>query len=169
MLSGLLSAWFWRFANRLIPCRALVCMALEDVDAHHLTLPEGFRSRVAGSGELAAHMQRLARTERRSDECYAVFDGERLASFGPYSLRPTVIDGYPVYLDDGLAYLHPGFTQPRYSGLLLHAIAIGRALREYQRRVVRMIISDAQRWSPVWAAWDRPAQNVMGQQTVAVG
>lgn len=128
----------------------MVCLVLDEVEARQLELPEGFSSRVAGSADLASHIgspgfsftrESLARAERRCDECYAVFDGERLASFGSYSLR-TAIDSYPVYFDSGLVYMHHGFTHPDYRGLRLHAIGMGRALREYQSRGARMIISD---------------------------
>jgi hypothetical protein len=67
----------------------------------------------------------------RGDRCYAIVDGERLASFGWYARRPTPIDrGLYLRFDPRLVYMYKGFTHRDYRGRRLHAIGMTRALSE---------------------------------------
>lgn len=78
----------------------------------------------------------------RGDECFALFDGRRLASYGWYSRRPTRIsDGLVLHFDPGWVYMYKGYTQPAYRGMRLHGIGMSLALRAYTERGARGLIS----------------------------
>jgi hypothetical protein len=68
---------------------------------------------------------------RRGDRCYALFQGETLASYGWYSDRPSSIDdNLLIHFDPVYAYMYKGYTVPAYRGLHLHAVGMCRALRD---------------------------------------
>jgi hypothetical protein len=79
----------------------------------------------------------------KGDECYAILEGERLASYGWYARTPTTLDlpdlklhFRPVYV-----YMYKGFTHPDYRGQRLHAIGMTRALESYLARGYRGLIA----------------------------
>jgi GNAT superfamily N-acetyltransferase len=72
--------------------------------------------------------------EKRGDRCYAIFDGDTLASYGWYATKPTRLSEFPgdgiLYFDPKYAYMHNGFTRPEYRGKRLHAVGMAAALEE---------------------------------------
>jgi hypothetical protein len=73
----------------------------------------------------------------RGDQCYVLFDGDTLASYGWYSTRPTrltEIAGAPVlHFDPSYAYMYNTFTRPEYRGRRLHGVGMAAALEECTR------------------------------------
>ncbi|CAI8955832.1 hypothetical protein [Methylocaldum szegediense] len=79
----------------------------------------------------------------KGDECYGIFDGDRLASYGWYSFRPTRIDPPELVLrfDPQYVYMYKGFTHVRYRGQRLHAIGMTLALKHYLDRGYKGLVS----------------------------
>ncbi|MFT3776146.1 MAG: hypothetical protein QM820_63190 [Minicystis sp.] len=66
----------------------------------------------------------------RGDRCYAIREGERLASYGWYSRKPTPVDlGGAFQFDPRYVYMYKGFTHLDYRGRRLHAIGMTWALQ----------------------------------------
>lgn len=113
---------------------------LGDVRDRALFEAPGFRGRFVEPEELAyvyagtfelwpAFLRDAA---RRGDRCYALFQGETLASYGWYSDLPSSIDdNFVLHFDPAYAYMYKGYTVPAYRGLHLHAVGMCRALREF--------------------------------------
>ena len=65
----------------------------------------------------------------RGDQCYAIVDGNTLASYGWYTHGPALIDeGLRLSFDPRYVYMYKGFTLPRYRGQRLHAVGMTLAL-----------------------------------------
>ena len=78
----------------------------------------------------------------RGDRCYGVLDGDRLASFGWYSTRATVVlDHLYLHFDPAFCYMYNGFTHPDYRGERLHGIGMARALRALTDEGCRGIVA----------------------------
>jgi L-amino acid N-acyltransferase YncA len=140
-----------RAINRLLPLRVRIGMVLEKVESKSLETDPRFRCGFLSPERLIQFADRdgytinarsLDRACRNGDECYAILDGDRLASLGWYAVRPTVNDEFLVSFNSGHVYMHKGYTHPDYRGQRLHAVGMARALREYQQRGFRGIISD---------------------------
>lgn len=125
---------------------------VEDVDPR-LFDAGPFASRFCTRSELmaAAHLDEVRaamspdfveRALSRGDECFGIFDEDRLASFGWYSSRPTnVEDDLSLHFDPAWVYMYKGFTLGAYRGKRLHGIGMSLALREYTQRGSRGLIS----------------------------
>src|SRR6267154_1777343 len=96
-----------RVVNKIAYFRILEGMTvrLQDVRDPTLFEAQGFDARFVGADELAKFAYEpaynisvdfLHRTRVRGDRCYALFDGETLASYGWYSDLPTPIDEHFV-------------------------------------------------------------------------
>lgn len=78
----------------------------------------------------------------RGDDCYGIFDGYRLVSFGWYSNQPTPIsDDLVLHFDPSWVYMYKGYTLPAYRGKRLHGVGMSLALKEYTERGSRGLIS----------------------------
>ncbi len=70
----------------------------------------------------------------RGDRCYAVLDGDRLASYGWYATRPLIVAaGLDLDFDPAYAYMHTGYTHADYRGKRLHAIGMTRVVAASSR------------------------------------
>jgi hypothetical protein len=140
-----------RAVNRVVPFQIMRGMTavLPDINPG-LFDPGSFRADFATREEL------LARTGdeyemspsfvrdalSKGDECFALYDGDRLASFGWYSNQPTLIsDGLLLHFDPSWVYMYKGYTHPDYRGKRLHGIGMSLALRAYTERGSRGLIS----------------------------
>ena len=78
----------------------------------------------------------------KGDECFAVLDGDVLASYGWYSNVPTLIsDELLLHFSRDYVYMYKGYTHPKYRGQRLHAIGMTRALQAYLERGYHGLIS----------------------------
>jgi|RhiMethySRZTD1v2_1073278.scaffolds.fasta_scaffold06869_3 hypothetical protein len=92
--------------------------------------PDELADGYAGTHELWPAFLRDA--AQRGDRCYALFQGETLASYGWYSDLPSSIDdNFLLHFDPAYVYMYKGYTVPAYRGLRLHAVGMCRALREF--------------------------------------
>ncbi len=140
-----------RAVNRVVPFQILRGMTaiLPDINPG-LFDAGGFRAGFAHRDEvLAAATAEYEMTPAfaeealdKGDECFALFDGDRLASFGWYSNQPTRIsDGLVLRFDPAWVYMYKGFTHPDYRGKRLHGIGMSLALRACVDRGSRGLIS----------------------------
>lgn len=68
----------------------------------------------------------------RGDRCYGAFDGDILASYGWYSIRPTPVNReLTLHFDPSYAYMYKGYTLPAYRGRRLHGIGMARAMKAH--------------------------------------
>ena len=91
----------------------------------------------------------------KGDQCYAVFDGQRLASYGWYSTRPTKIGAcLQLSFAPGYAYVYHGYTRPEYRGRRVQAVRATLALIEQQRQGAKGVLSyiEADNFSAIRAA-----------------
>jgi len=78
----------------------------------------------------------------RGDRCYAVLDGDRLASYGWYATRPLIVAaGLYLDFDPAHAYMHTGYTHGDYRGERLHGIGMARALETLTGEGSRGLVS----------------------------
>jgi len=78
----------------------------------------------------------------KGDRCYAFLAGDRLASFGWYSDKPTLIDGgLQLEFDPSWVYMYHGFTHEADRGHRLHAVGMAKALRAFTEMGYRGIVS----------------------------
>ena len=81
----------------------------------------------------------------KGDECYAIFDGQHLASFGWYSQKPTLLQPrLTLHFAPSYVYMYNGYTFPEYRGQRLHAVGMSRALKEYSNRGRKGLVSVVQ-------------------------
>jgi hypothetical protein len=78
----------------------------------------------------------------KGDECFAIFDGDKLASVGWYARTPTAIStSQRLHFDPSWAYMYKGYTIPAYRGKRLHGIGMSLALQSFSERGARGLIS----------------------------
>jgi hypothetical protein len=78
----------------------------------------------------------------KGDRCYAILDGETLASYGWYARGETsVTEDLNLHFHPEWAYMYKGFTRPEYRGQRLHAIGMARAMMEHVREGSRGVVS----------------------------
>jgi hypothetical protein len=143
----------YRVLNKIVQFEILKGMTarLQDVTDAGLFETQGFEARFVGEGELAkfafdgAHdlsAEFLHQARGRGDRCYALFDGDELASYGWYSDLPTPVDEHFVlHFDPAYTYMYKGYTAPGYRGKRLHAIGMCRALRALSEEGKKGLIS----------------------------
>jgi hypothetical protein len=140
-----------RSINKVVYLKTLECVVIEEVDPASLTLPPHLRyAHIEG-----ARLSLLGRVKENElpeefvqnaldcgDECYAVMDGNTLASYGWYSKAPTLVDGeLRLLFDPQYVYMYKGFTAKSYRGQRLHAIGMMHALDEYRKQGFKGLIA----------------------------
>lgn len=143
-----------RLVNRLLPFQVLKGMiaTADGIDRSLLDagdLQTRFATReellaAAASAEVAEEMSMAFVDEAiaRGDECYGIFDGATLVSFGWYSNQPTQLsDNLVLHFDRSWMYMYKGYTLRAYRGKRLHGIGMSRALYAYTERGSRGLIS----------------------------
>lgn len=143
-----------RAVNRAVPFQILKGMTavLADIDRRLLEAP-GFDARFATRDELMAALADPELAEEmsaefvesalaRGDECFGLFDGDTLASFGWYSTQPTPIaQDLVLHFDPAWVYMYKGYTLASHRGRRLHGIGMSMALAAYTDRGARGLIS----------------------------
>jgi hypothetical protein len=138
--------------NRALFLKILKGVTIERPDPEFLECPDGYRGGLVTDTQLRelgkdpAHLlpeHFLDEALAKGDECYAIFHGDELASFGWYSTRPTRIDPQElqVNFDPRYAYMYHGFTHPAHRGKRLHAIGMTQALAYFLSKGYRGLVS----------------------------
>ncbi len=127
----------------MVPLRIMktVRLTLDSLDRTYLTLPGELSSGFLDSERLAElakdegydlDQEFLRGAAKKGDRCYAIFDGDKVASYGWYSRAPTHIDAsLLIHFDPAFVYMYKGLTLPEYRGKRLHALGMARALEVY--------------------------------------
>lgn len=142
-----------RLAQRITYTAVLVGMTLtpESLDPRFLEADDKYESRFATADELkeyAADPENdlpadfLDVALAKEDSCYAILDGDRLASYGWYTNTATLFTpGLDLVFDRSWTYMYRGFTHPAYRGQRLHAIGMARAMQHFAENGSRGLIS----------------------------
>jgi hypothetical protein len=140
-----------RSINKFVYLKTLECVVIERVDPGSLILPahldyvrlDGARLSSLGSvkeNELPEGFIRDALAE--GNECYAVLDGDTLASYGWYSKTPTLVnEDLRLHFDRQYVYRYKGFTSKPYRGQRLHAIGMMLALNKYRNQGFKGLVA----------------------------
>jgi hypothetical protein len=138
-------------AKRIASLRVLRAVVIHTPKPEFLELVSPFRAECLSAAELGTHPlpenfeltpEFLASAHARSDSCFAIFEGESLASIGWYTHRPCPVeDGVEVEFDPRYVYMYRGFTEPRYRGLRLHAIGMSLACKHFENGSYRGLVS----------------------------
>jgi hypothetical protein len=151
-LAGLCYDVGYRALNRAAPFMVLKMMriTLAEADPRFLELQPGHRAVFLDEPALRryaldpAHELTQAFLDQalaKGDRCFAILDGDVLASYGWYSGAETQItEELMLRFDPRWIYMYKGFTLPAYRGLRLHGICMVSALREYTRLGLRGIV-----------------------------
>jgi len=142
-----------RIVNRVVPFQVLKGMTatLDGIDRSLLD-GGGFHLRFATRDELLAATALPEIGEEmtaafihaafaQGDECFGIFDGRQLVSFGWYSNQPTHIsDTLAIHFDRSWMYMYKGYTLRSHRGKRLHGIGMSNALAAYTDRGARGLI-----------------------------
>jgi hypothetical protein len=140
-----------RVARRAAGVVTLQCVFLPSVTAESLKTKPQYTCRFLTSEELARYAQDpsleldrefLKLAASKGDRCFAILDGETLASYGWYSTKPTIVDDeLSLRFSPEYVYMYKGFTHPSYRGQRLHAVGMGMALNAYLAEGSKGIVS----------------------------
>jgi hypothetical protein len=141
-----------RLMNRACAFRVLKALAIEQADPKFTKLDARYEHGFVDADTL----RRLARDPvydlppalldaalAKGDRCYAILEGDTLASFGWYSTKPTAIsEDLELRFDDRwYVYMYKGFTHHAHRGKRLHAIGMTLALRRLRAEGFTGIVS----------------------------
>ncbi|HEX3765867.1 MAG TPA: GNAT family N-acetyltransferase [Kofleriaceae bacterium] len=131
--------------------RVLQCVQVCEVDADYLALDPRFEHgfldtdtlrRFSADPRYDLAPEFLDEASAKGDQCYGILDGDRLVSFGWYSMVPTKIsDDLRFCFDQRYMYMYKGFTDPDYRGQRLHARGMTLALHRFRERGARGLVS----------------------------
>lgn len=143
-----------RAVNKLVPFQILRGMTAEVGDVDRRMFDAGdFQTRFATRDELLEAASDDEMSEEldpafieaaivKGDECYGVFDGDRLVSFGWYASQPTeMAPTLVLHFDPRWRYMYKGYTRVSHRGMRLHGIGMSLALRAYAERGFNGLIS----------------------------
>lgn len=83
---------------------------------------------LAAAGDTDLHLPYVAQAIARGDRCFAIFAGDRLASYSWYATLPTgVTQELALHFPSSYVYMHHSFTARAFRGRRLHALGIHRA------------------------------------------
>jgi hypothetical protein len=131
-----------RSVNKCVYYRTLQCLVIDQVDERCQTLPVHLRFAKLDELDLLSFAENpeceltvdFVRQAAKGDECYAILDGDLLASYGWYSREPTLTNSSDLILhfDPKYIYMYKAFTLERYRGQRLHAVGVTRSLARCQ-------------------------------------
>jgi hypothetical protein len=132
----------------------LRCLYIDTPDPAFLTLEPGYQCGFLGAEELDSYVAQpeygltehfVARELAMGHECFAIRDGQSLATYGWYSTTAThFTDDLSVRFGRKWVYMHSGFTHPAYRGRRLHAFGMTIVLTLYRARGFRGLVSIVQ-------------------------
>ena len=140
-----------RSLNRCVYYKTLQYIVIDEAQ-QCLVLPEHLRFarlepedllRLAEKNECAMSVGFVQHALGKGDECYAILEGDGLASYGWYARSATSMDPDDLifHFDAQYVYMYKGFTLQKYRGQRLHAIGMTLALEEYQSRGFKGLVS----------------------------
>ena len=143
---------FLKTVNAFMLFKILRGVTLQKVDPAFLDYPSHFKPMFL-SEQMMRHYARdpvnempesfIEESLAKGDQCFGIFDGAVLASYGWYSRKPTHIDPPELFLhfSPSYIYMYKGFTHHDYRGQRLHAIGMNLALRHYLEKGYKGLVS----------------------------
>ncbi|RMH66329.1 MAG: GNAT family acetyltransferase [Calditrichaeota bacterium] len=143
----------YSFLNKISFYKELqgLTVTMETLNKDYLQLDDAFQARFLSNDELYALSENpdtyisrsfLERNLPKGDMCYAIMQGDVLASYGWYSDKPTLITPeLELHFDPQWIYMYKGYTMPAFRGKRLHAIGMARSLQAYTEKGYKGIIS----------------------------
>jgi len=141
----------YRGINHFTTLMVLKCLTIDVVDRKFLFSKNGYTCEfldpeklmvLSKNREYQLEKHFLDEAISKGDECFAILDGDSLASYGWYSNNPTkVSDELKLHFNERYVYMYNGFTHPDYRGQRLHAIGMTMALDHYLNRGYKGIVS----------------------------
>lgn len=142
---------WYKGVNHLVYFRSLKCLVITKPDPNYLAGNSNYTYRFLTKDELCTfagdpandlELEGLQCAFQKGDKCFGILDGERLASYGWYSNRPTVSsENLHLHFNDQYIYMYQGYTHDDYRGQRLHAIGMTMALQEFLQRGFKGIVS----------------------------
>lgn len=78
----------------------------------------------------------------KNDHCLAIMDGDKIASYGWYSNKPTrILQNIDLHYSSDWVYMYNGLTKPDYRGMRLHAVGMSYATRYFTEQGYKGLIS----------------------------
>ncbi len=150
-LTGAIYDLGYRAMNRFTTLMVLKCVMIDTADQKFLGANNGYTYKFLDPEKLA-HLSKIREYDLdkgfleealgKGDQCFAIMDGDALASYGWYSSRTTkVSDKLRLHFNDRYVYMYNGFTHPQYRGQRLHAIGMTMALNHFLSRGYKGIVS----------------------------
>lgn len=141
-----------RAINRLTLFKILKCMHVSKVDPSYLQIDQKYThgfldkdrlKKFATNSEYELSPKFLEQAMEKGDQCYAILEGDVLASYGWYSNKPTAIHPEELILDfkRQYIYMYKGYTHVNYRGQRLHAIGMVWALKRFLEEGCKGIVS----------------------------
>lgn len=141
----------YRGVNHLTSLMVLKCIKIDVPDPGFLSNNNGYACQfldpkrlmeLSKNREYRLEEEFLGEAISKGDDCFAILDGDRLASYGWYSNKPTKISPeLELRFDERYIYMYNGFTHPNYRGQRLHAIGMTMALNHYLNKGYKGIVS----------------------------
>jgi len=108
----------------------------------HVFLDEAELKKFSQNPETQISEKFLNKALPKGDRCFAIMDGDFLASYGWYSTLPTAIsDELDLHFEPQWVYMYKGYTHPNYRGQRLHAIGMAKALEAFSNEGYKGLIS----------------------------
>lgn len=144
---------FYDLINYITPFSIYKVMILSTSNLNHayLNLPKNYRCVILEAADMEKYVRDksndltehfLDEAGRHDEQCFAIFDGDVLASYGWCTSMPAhAREELYFYFDCPYKYLHKTFTYPKYRGQRLHAIGMAKACNEYSISGYKGLIS----------------------------
>jgi len=152
-LSGTAFDLAYRLTNKCAPFMILKLMkiTMETMNRALVALPAGLQVAFPEEADLRRYARDSAndltdafldQALAKGDRCYAILDGDVLASYGWYSRDDThITDELVLRFSREWLYMYKAYTMPRYRGLRLNAIGMAALLDEGRRLGLRGLVS----------------------------
>lgn len=131
----------------------LVCMTLteDSLNAKSLEVDSRYSCRFLSDEEIRFYAEDPANDLPKdfvdlalshSDLCFAILDGDKLASYGWYTKRAaTFLPTIDIHFDPAWIYMYRGCTLPAYRGQRLHAVGMAHAMKIFVSKGSKGLIS----------------------------
>lgn len=131
-------------ANRIMyfDCLHTMTLELKDVAEKYLVdAPDGMQIKFLSEAEVREFAKNPAydldqafidESLANGDQCLAIVDGDKLASYGWYGKGATKVTGeFNLNFTSDWVYMFRGYTNPAYRGKRLHAIGMAHAVKTF--------------------------------------
>src|SRR5262245_50452120 len=140
-----------RATNTFMSWKSIQCIKITEPDPRCTDVVAPYRYEIldrqallsfSGQAEYELPTQFVVDALDKGDECHAIMHGDELASYGWYSVKPTLLnDELEFHFSSEYRYMYKGFTLPAHRGHRLHAIGMTLALMKYRAAGQKGLVS----------------------------